>query len=257
MIDTRKVNNMKMQVLEESPAPLKEGEGIEAVELLRPTPPTELLRLALSNNAAIDVIERLAALQERALDREAERQFNEAMEAAQNEISNVVPDAKNTETGGKYATFLALNRALRPVYLKHGFSLTFTGAESAKPDEVLIVCDCSHKGGWTKKYMLPMPCDGKGAKGGGVMSKSHATLAATSYGRSGLLKMIFNVAIGEDDPVATNGELAEQIEFIQNACDPAELKKFYAAAYTLFEANPAALKVIIAARKARKEERGW
>lgn len=223
----------------------------------QPTTMMDLLSVALHEKAAIDVIERLTALQREQIDREAKNSFNDAMEAAQNEISNVVPDAKNTETGGKYATFLALNRALRPVYLKHGFSLSFTGAESTKPDEVLIVCDCSHKGGWTKQYMLPMPCDGKGAKGGGVMSKSHATLAATSYGRSGLLKMIFNIAIGEDDPIATNGELAEQVEFIANACDPAELKKLYAAAYTLFESNPATLKVIIAARKARKEEMGW
>lgn len=219
--------------------------------------PMNLMQIALNNHAAIDIIERLAALQERSLDREAENQYNLAMEAAQNDIYNVVPDMKNDETKSKYASFHALNKAIRPVYLRHGFSLTFTGAESSKPDEVLIVCDCSHKAGWTKKYMLPMPCDGKGPKGGGVMSKSHATLAATSYGRSGLLKMIFNIAIGEDDPIVTNGELAEQVEFIGNACTPEELGKLYAIAYEKFEATPAALKVIIAARKARKKERGW
>jgi hypothetical protein len=44
-----------------------------------------------------------------------------------------------------------------------------------------------------------MPADGKGAKGGDVMTKTHATGAAMSYGMRYLLKMIFNVAIGEDD----------------------------------------------------------
>ena len=44
-----------------------------------------------------------------------------------------------------------------------------------------------------------MPADGKGAKGGDVMTKTHATGAAVSYGMRYLLKMIFNVAVGEDD----------------------------------------------------------
>lgn len=226
---------------------------IEKIDSRKPTM-MDLLSLALHKEAAIDVIERLAALQKDQMDREAKNDFNASMEAAQNEISHVVPDAKNTETGGKYATFPALNRALRPVYLKHGFSLTFTGAESTKPDEIVIVCECAHKGGWTKQYMLPMPCDGKGAKGDGVMSKSHATLAATSYGRSGLLKMIFNIAISEDDPITTNGELAEAITRIANAPTPDEMKKEYRDAYNKFEAIPAAIKTLINARNEAKKE---
>jgi hypothetical protein len=233
----------------------------ETIEVAPPQTPIagkptmmDLLSLALHKEAAIDVIERLAALQKDQMDREAMNAFNDAMEAAQNEISNVVPDAKNTETGGKYATFLALNRALRPVYLKHGFSLTFTGAESTKPDEVLIVCECSHKGGWTKRYMLPMPCDGKGAKGGGVMSKSHATLAATSYGRSGLLKMIFNIAIGEDDPIFTNSDLQTAIEEMQKAESKDRLMEVYQPAYQKLEDNPASLRVLVAAKNEKKKE---
>lgn len=214
----------------------------------------DLLSLALHKEAAIDVIERLAALQERQIDRDSQNAYNDSMEAAQNEISHVVPDMKNEETKSKYASFHALNKALRPVYLKHGFSLSFTGAESSKPDEILVVCDCSHKGGWTKKYMIPMPCDGKGPKGGGVMSKSHATLAATSYGRSGLLKMIFNIAIGEDDPLATNGELAEAIDRIGKAPTPDDMKRAYTEAYNKFEAMPDAIKVLIAARNAARKE---
>ena len=40
---------------------------------------------------------------------------------------------------------------------------------------------------------------GKGAKGGDVMTKTHAFGSGTSYGMRYLLKMIFNVAIGEED----------------------------------------------------------
>ena len=44
-----------------------------------------------------------------------------------------------------------------------------------------------------------MPADGKGAKGGDVMTKTHAHVSATSYGKRVLLGMIFNIATGNDD----------------------------------------------------------
>ena len=226
------------------------------------TTPMGLLSLALSHGAAINVIERLSALQERAMDRDAEMQFNEAMAAAQSEIGRIAPDQQ--ATGGarqKWASYAKLDKVLRPIYKKHGFSLSFNSGVSPLPDTVIVECFVSHRGGHTRKYSAPpMPSDGKGAKGGDVMTPTFATGAAMSYGARYLLKFIWNIAVGEDDPeadIGSNGELAEQIEFIQNACDPAELKKLYAVAYEKFEATPAALKVIIATRKAVKEERGW
>jgi hypothetical protein len=44
-----------------------------------------------------------------------------------------------------------------------------------------------------------MPADGKGARGGDVMTKTHATGSAASYGMRYLLKMIFNIAVAEAD----------------------------------------------------------
>jgi hypothetical protein len=44
-----------------------------------------------------------------------------------------------------------------------------------------------------------MPADGKGARGNDVMTKTHATGSAVSYGMRYLLKMIFNVSSGEAD----------------------------------------------------------
>jgi hypothetical protein len=44
-----------------------------------------------------------------------------------------------------------------------------------------------------------MPADGKGAKGGDVMTKTHATGAALTYGRRYALLMAFNLVVGEPD----------------------------------------------------------
>lgn len=169
--------------------------------------PMDLLSLALNNNAAIDVIERLSALQERAMDRDAEMQFTEAMNAAQAELGRVAPDLTNPSTHSKYASYAALDRKIRPIYVKHGFSLSFDSGDSPMPETVRVICYVSHKAGHTRKYTAPpMPSDGKGAKGGEVMTKTHATGSAMSYGARYLLKYIFNIAVGEED---TDGNMPE------------------------------------------------
>jgi hypothetical protein len=219
--------------------------------------PMDLLSLALSKDAAIDVIERLAALQERAQNRDAELQFNDALTHCQSEAKLVINDSDKTGPGGKkWATYKALDREMRPIYLRNGFSVSFGSVESSMQGYIVVTCHLSHRGGHTRVYQMPMDASGDGPKGGGALSKPHAILAAMEYGRKCLLKSIFNLVTGEED-VITNGELADQVEYLQNAKDPEELKSLYAVAYDLFEATPAALKVLIAARKARKQEMGW
>lgn len=223
-------------------------------------PPTamELLSVALQNNAAIDVIERLAALQDKALAREAEVSFNEAMNKVQSEIRRIAPDLDNSQTKSRYASYAALDRVVRPIYSKEGFSLSFNTDECPKEDCVRVVCYVS-LGAHTRKYQVDMPSDGKGAKGGDVMTKTHATGAAMAYGMRYLLKGIFNIAIGaeDNDGNLTNGELAEQVEWLQNASTKEELTSLFRQAYQKFEASPAALKALVAAKNARKAEKGW
>jgi hypothetical protein len=219
--------------------------------------PMDLLSLALQKDAAIDVIERLAALQEKAQNRDAEMQFNEALTQCQAEAKLVINDSDKTGPGGKrWTTYKALDREMRPIYLRNGFSVSFGSAECNISGYIMVTCHVSHRAGHTRVYQLPMDASGEGAKGGGAMSKPHAILAAMEYGRRCLLKSIFNLVTGEED-VVTNGELQERVEWIQNASTPEELTKLYKDAYETFEATPAALKVIIAARKSRKSEMGW
>lgn len=219
----------------------------EATELVVPqngsaalsSTPMQLLQVALQNNAAIDVIERLAALQERAMDRDAEMQFDVAMNKAQAELGRIAPDLTNPQTHSKYASYAALDRKIRPIYTKHGFSLSFDSGDSPLPDYVRVICYVSHCAGHTRKYTAPpMPADGKGAKGGDVMTKTHATGAAMSYGARYLLKYIFNIAVGEDDNDGngsgmSNGWVAEKVEWFENAKDQAELRRLFQDASTV------------------------
>lgn len=128
----------------------------------------------------------------------AEKAFNEAMAAAQKDMGVVATNMHNTQTRSRYADYAQLDKALRPIYTKHGFALSFNDGEGAPTDWVRIVCHVTNSG-HTRIYHKDMPADGKGAKGGDVMTKTHAVGAAQSYAMRYLLRMIFNVAVGEAD----------------------------------------------------------
>ena len=234
-------------------APQNGSESLAAVT------PVELLRIALNNHAAIDVIERLAALEEKFQARGAEVQFNEAMSKAQTDMKRVAPDLDNPQTHSRYASYAALDKVLRPIYSRHGFSLSFDTDDCPKPDAVRVVCYLS-LGAHTRKYKVDMPADGKGAKGGDVMTKTHATGAAMTYGMRYLLKFMFNVAIGAEDADGNDGlaedRVREQCEWLANAGDLKELQGLFKNAYTeASEANDKdAMFAFIKAKDARRKE---
>lgn len=146
----------------------------------------------------VDKMGRLLEMYERVKAQEAQQRFHEAMTAAQTDMRPIAANADNPQTKSKYATYHALDKALRPIYTKQGFALSFDTGDA--PDaHVKVLCHVSHRDGHAKTYSVLMPADGKGAKGGDVMTRTHAAGAAMTYGQRYLLKLIFNVAIGADD----------------------------------------------------------
>lgn len=231
--------------------------------------PMNLLSVALQNNAAIDVIERLAALQEKIMLRDAEIQFNDALSRVQAEIKRVAPDLQNPQTSSRYASYAAIDRVIRPIYTREGMSLSFSHDDCPKPDHVRVLCYAS-LGAFTRAYQMDMPTDGKGARGGDVMSKTHATAAADSYAKRYLVKDIFNIAIGENDTDGNLGAIASRMAYtpmhpdrvrklcfeIANASNINELRaRYIAAGNEAKKANDrAALDGFIQAKDARKRE---
>lgn len=156
-------------------------------------------RASRDPNVDIDKMERLILMQERVQARQAEIEFDNAMSGAQEDMKAVQTDSLNKQTGSKYASYAALDAAIRPIYAAHGFSLSFDTADGAPPDSVRVVCKVAHRGGHRERPRVDMPCDGKGAKGGDVMTRTHAMGSAVSYGKRYLLGMIFNLATTKDD----------------------------------------------------------
>lgn len=158
-----------------------------------------LERIALNPEVSADKLERLLAIQERVMAKRGEDDFNVAMNAAQAEMTRISADATNPQTHSRYATYGKLDAVLRPIYIKHGFALSFGEGVTDKPGHVRVLCYVTHRGGHTRMYHRDMPADGKGAKGGDVMTLTHASGSAQRYGMRYLLMGIFNVAIGDDN----------------------------------------------------------
>ena len=182
-----------------------------------PVDPSTTLLQVIANAAAnpacdVDKMLQLLAMKERLDAKGAEREFDAAMSEAQAEMRGVATDKKNASTRSEYASYFTLDKAVRPIYTKHGFSLSFNTG-SAGTDTVNVLCRVSHKAGYSREYSIIMPADGKGAKGGDVMTKTHATGSAATYGMRYLLKMIFNIAIGAD-PDDDDGNRAEGLKSI-------------------------------------------
>lgn len=175
-----------MQTVQEAPVIAADATSIMQV----------ISRAASDPNTDVEKLSRLMDLYERISARTAEQAFHEAMNAAQTELRVIGKDA--TSDKGKYASFVAIDKVARPIYSNHGFSLSFDTGDGAPADHIRLLCYVAHSAGHTRTYHVDMPADGKGAKGGDVMTKTHATGAALTYGQRYLLKLIFNIAVGED-----------------------------------------------------------
>lgn len=179
-----------------------------------------IARIASDPMADIDKLERLMQMQERSVAREAENEFNRALSAAQSEIGRIGTTKRNEQTKSDYAEYWAIDAMIRPVIAKHGFSLSFDTEPNTNPDIVVVLCHMAHRGGHTRTYRVEMPCDGKGAQGASVMTRTHATGAAFTYGQRYLVKMIFNLAVAKDTDgnmpkAASEEQEAKADEFLQ------------------------------------------
>lgn len=168
------------------------------VVALRKEPEQETLLQTIERVARDKSVEisRLQALLEMQRSLEIDRrqiEFNQALRAVQQKIKVVLADSENPQTRSKYASYYALDKAVRPTFTEEGFSLTFD-TQDEENERIKVIGTLSHIGGHSITKQVTMPADGRGAKGGEVMTRTHATMSAITYGMRAILKMAFNIA---------------------------------------------------------------
>ncbi len=178
------------------------------------TTPMDLLAVAVENNLDPDRLGKLMDLQERWEKSLAEKAYNAAMTACQSELPAVATDATNPDTHSRFAKFETIQMTAKPIYNKHGFSLSFGDGETSPLEGwKRIICDCRHNAGHCVRYHIDLPVDGIGAKGNpiGGMNRVQGCVSTNSYGERVLTCNIFNITIcGKDNDGRSSARISEK-----------------------------------------------
>lgn len=175
-----------------------------------------IARAASDPNVDADKMERLWQLHERISARQAEIAFNTAMNACQAEIPAVFRNKINEEKSSRYADLEQLDKVSRPIYTRHGFALSFGTADCPLPGHARQTCLVSHIGGYSRLYQADIPLDLTGPKGNPNKTGVQGFGSSMSYGQRYLTKLIFNIALTNEDNDGEGEKAAVSEEQIAN-----------------------------------------
>lgn len=169
----------------------------------------------------VSKLEALLRMQRELVAENARQEFSRAMSAAQGEMRAVFRDAANEQTHSRYAKLEKIDDAIRPIYTRHGFSLTFGTDQPRDPASIRVVCECAHSAGHVKTYELEAPPDQTGARGQINKTILHGMGSTITYLRRYLTTMIFNVVLtNEDDDGNAGGIAAGMAETVERRSPP-------------------------------------
>jgi len=204
--------------------------------------PMEMIQVAFTEavkqGAAAEMVTLILDQQRWLIQHTEEENFNAALRRIQDKLQAIQKRGWNESTSSYFATSFDIHNAIRPLLETERMTLSFRPGISDKPEMVLVIGMLS-LGAFSKEYPLEMPADGKGAKGGGVMSRTHATGSALKYAKRYLKDMIFDLNTkgpGDDDDGNGAGASMDEKEFISmcdsiiNARSDEELGKVYRSA---------------------------
>jgi hypothetical protein len=175
------------------------------------TSPMQMIQVAfdaaIQQGSAMDVVNAILEQQKWLIQHNEEEAFNASLKRIQRQLKSIPKRGWNPDTRSPFATSEDIDAEIQKLLDEENMTLSFVPAVSANPDEVLIIGTLS-LGAFTKTYPLPMPADGKGPKGGGVMSRTHATGSAITYGKRYLKNLIFDLRFKEVDDDGNSASLS-------------------------------------------------
>lgn len=150
-----------------------------------------IARAASDPSIDIDKMERLMQMQERAIARQGQTAYDEAMAALQPELPVI---AERGDAQGRYtfAKWEDIQAAIKPVLQKHGFALTF---RIDTRDGIAVAGILSHRSGHREETSITLPADPSGNK-----NAVQAVASAVQYGKRYTASALLNLTShGEDD----------------------------------------------------------
>lgn len=142
---------------------------------------------------------RFLVMQKELEDRDAERGYGLAMNAAQSQMPVILRNKENPDTHSKFANLETVQKHVVPIATQHGFSLSFGTADSPLPNHYRITCTAMHIAGHKKIYFADFPADDVGPKGTKNKTLVQGIGSMMSYARRYLILLIFNITLAEED----------------------------------------------------------
>jgi hypothetical protein len=144
----------------------------------------------------IDKMERLMAMHERMLARQAKAAYNAALAELQPKLPIVMERGGITNAAGKvqskYALWEDVVKAITPVLSDHGFALSFRIGRDG--DRQTVTGILSHSGGHSEETTMSLPMDMSGSK-----NAVQGVGSTVSYGKRYVTQAMLNLASGDDD----------------------------------------------------------
>src|ERR1700722_19129054 len=145
--------------------------------------PMMMLQEQLDKGVSVEQLKGLMDLAERWQKIEAEKAWNHAMTACQRDMPPLVKSSHNKHKDIWYAGFEQLDKQIRPIYLREGFSLCFTEIPQERPEICRMAVDVLHADGHVRRFQKDVHLDGKGIKGEANMTPTQGDGSTTSYAR--------------------------------------------------------------------------
>ena len=132
--------------------------------------PSKMIELAISNNAGMDQLERLMAMQERWEENEAKKAFNVAL--AQFKSESIVvgkngrveyKDRNNNVTSYRHATLANVCNTIGPALSAYGLSIRWR-TEQCEGGKIRVTCILAHSQGHSESVSLESTPDASGGK---------------------------------------------------------------------------------------------
>lgn len=160
-------------------------------------------RAASNPDVNIDKMERLWAMHQQSLERQAKAEYAAALADMQDALPAIAERGQakvNGQTRYTFALWEDINTTIKPVLKAHGFALSF---RTDFTDGVSVTGVLSHRSGHSEQTTIKLPADSSGNK-----NAVQAVASSVSYGKRYTASALLNLTShGEDDDAyaATSG----------------------------------------------------
>ena len=191
----------------------------------------DIISRAVDQGASVETIERLYSLKEKMNADRAEVAFSDAMSEMQPELP-VISHTKKVAYFSKklnkhiqkntYTPWEDIDERVRPIYARHGFSLSFK-IDQSKDKQISVTAVVRHRDGHSEKTTIDLPISADGE-----MNAAQAVASALTYGKRYSACAALNITTrdskgrSEDDDGRSTGPIPDEVrsEFIdENQCE--------------------------------------